>query len=296
WRAALLVEAGVPAASAQALALAPAHVAARLLDDVAPDKGLWFAQPVHRVAGISRVSLHAAGLLRLSPEEALGWSQEFNRAFDGSGLRLHPLAPTLLIEGLPSDAQGQGDPARWLGAALSASIAPGAADRAMRAVGAEIEMWLHEHPRNQARERRGELAVNGLWLWGGGNGEPDVLTINKQTGTQSALPPAYGDDVFLRGLWKARGGAVERADRFSDLPAGTVEAIVCCSAAALGPRDDPMQRLEKDWFAPLRDALARRELASLRLWIGGRGWRIAPSWLPRLPWRRPVRWWREAAT
>jgi len=29
----------------------------------------------------------------------------------------------------------------------------------------ELQMQLHDHPLNQAREARGELPVNSLWLW-----------------------------------------------------------------------------------------------------------------------------------
>lgn len=32
----------------------------------------------------------------------------------------------------------------------------------------EIQMLLHSHPTNEAREARGALPVNSLWLWGGG--------------------------------------------------------------------------------------------------------------------------------
>ncbi len=33
----------------------------------------------------------------------------------------------------------------------------------------EVQMLLHEHPVNQARESRGELIINSIWPWGGGN-------------------------------------------------------------------------------------------------------------------------------
>ncbi len=33
----------------------------------------------------------------------------------------------------------------------------------------EIQMLLHDHPVNQAREAAGAVPINGLWLWGGGS-------------------------------------------------------------------------------------------------------------------------------
>jgi len=32
----------------------------------------------------------------------------------------------------------------------------------------ELQMFLHAHPLNEAREARGELTINSLWLWGAG--------------------------------------------------------------------------------------------------------------------------------
>ena len=38
----------------------------------------------------------------------------------------------------------------------------------------EIQMVLHEHPVNEAREGRGEPPVNSVWLWGAGPMPGDV--------------------------------------------------------------------------------------------------------------------------
>ncbi|MEY2854832.1 MAG: hypothetical protein RL030_1964 [Pseudomonadota bacterium] len=289
WRAALLTEVGLPASPA----VAPARVAARMLDTARPD-GAWLAQPVHRVAGLSNVSLHPAGLLRLSAQEAGEWSRDFNRDFAGSGLRLHALAPGLLLEGLPASTSGGSDPAQFLGSRLPATLSSSSAERPLRQASAEIEMWLHEHPRNRERERRGELPLNGLWLWGGQGSE-----LPSGSSVPVPLPQAMGVDPFLRGLWRALGATAQEVQRFAELPANTSPAIVVQSAAAQSPRDQPMLRLEADWFAPMADALARRELLRLRLWIGGRGWEVVPSrlsrigWAGHLPWRRPRPWWQQ---
>ena len=76
---------------------------------------------------------------------------------------------------------------------------------------------------------------------------------------------------------------------------GTLEVVlaIASSAAAQSPRDPPLLRLEADWFAPMVEALARRKVRPLRLWIGGRGWEIAPSRLFGARWRKPQPWWRQ---
>jgi hypothetical protein len=289
WRAALLTEVGLPASPA----VAPARVAARMLDEVKSD-GLWLAQPVHRVAGLSSVSLHPAGLLRLSAQEAGEWSRDFNRDFADSGLRLHALAPGLLLEGLPAATSGGVEPAQFLGSPIPATLSRSSAEKPLRQASAEIEMWLHEHPRNRERERRGELPLNGLWLWGGQGGE-----LPRPASAPATLPQAFGDDPFLGGLWRALGAAPQAVRRFADLHADTSAAIAVQSAASQSPGDQPMLRLEQDWFAPVADAVARRELRVARLWIGGRGWELAPSrlsgirWPGPLPWRRSRPWWQQ---
>jgi hypothetical protein len=163
------------------------------------------------VAGLSQVSLHPAGLLRLSAQEAEDWSRDFNRDFEGSGLRLHALAPGLLLEGLPADSPGGVDPALLLGAPIPVAPAPGSAGRPLRKASAEIEMWLHEHPRNRERERRGELPLNGLWIWGGQGSELPTSAV-----AAGALPRAFGADPFLHGLWRALGAAAHEAAGFAD--------------------------------------------------------------------------------
>ncbi len=55
----------------------------------------------------------------------------------------------------------------------------------------EIQMLLHVHPVNQHRMTRGQLTVNALWLWGGGE------LPERQT---KSSPLLYTDDSFARGL------------------------------------------------------------------------------------------------
>ncbi|HSH71528.1 MAG TPA: hypothetical protein VK974_00600 [Methylophilaceae bacterium] len=55
----------------------------------------------------------------------------------------------------------------------------------------EAQMLLHEHAVNDAREQRGELPVNSLWLSGGGV-LPTIL--------QPANKTIYANDIFSKGL------------------------------------------------------------------------------------------------
>jgi len=54
----------------------------------------------------------------------------------------------------------------------------------------EIQMLLHEHPLNQAREERGESALNGVWFWGGGVMPKIVISPYTHVWSNDVLPCA----------------------------------------------------------------------------------------------------------
>ena len=89
-------------------------------------------------------------------------------------------------------------------------------------------MWLHEHPANQERIKRGRLPISALWLWGGGAARESVSarfeadTLSTQLAdtvpasairgaallAATARPPpgvAFGRDPYLYGLWRVTG-------------------------------------------------------------------------------------------
>lgn len=69
---------------------------------------------------------------------------------------------------------------------------PGGRDaRRLQQIFNEIQMLLHAHPLNEAREARNALPVNGLWLWGGGEGGSSA---------QCAYAAASSDDVLVEML------------------------------------------------------------------------------------------------
>ncbi len=63
----------------------------------------------------------------------------------------------------------------------------------------EIEMALHDHEINLQRVDKGQLAVNSLWIWGGG------VAPEQQTRPQ---PPLFSNDALLAGYWYAATGLV----------------------------------------------------------------------------------------
>jgi hypothetical protein len=206
WRAWLARRAG----RADLDGVAPARIAAAMLPD--NDATAWIATPVQLVAGLTSVHLPARGILRLAPLELAGLADGFRRAFDGSGLALHPLPCgelLLFTAGMPPLATLE--PARAAVADLAQSLPQGPQAAGLRRLGAEIEMWLHGEPVNTARARRGEPPVTSLWLWGslGAPGAPQRVAPDTGVSASALTPRAFGSDAWLDGLWRIQGSACE---------------------------------------------------------------------------------------
>ena len=275
----------------------PARVVAAAAG-LAPAVSAWLAAPVHLVAGLDHLRLHAAGLLRLVDAEQAALVEAFNGFFGGEGLHLQAVPHGLLLTGAgPVQALTQ-DPAQFLGADVRTAPAQGADAALLRRLGTEIEMWLHASAAdvNRARARRGALPVNALWLWGGG----EATAPHRRDGATAVR--FHAEDAFVAGLGDLSGSPVQPVPAsFASLPDdATVAApgavrVVCLSAAATGPGDAPFARLDDSWFVPALAALREGRLDALGLHVGGRQYRLHRRDLWQF-WRRARPWWETLAT
>ncbi|MEX0707549.1 MAG: hypothetical protein WD078_06250 [Woeseia sp.] len=157
-----------------------------------PDDWIAAADPVFLEARLDRVHLHAL------PENDLP-DKDLGPLYDDLGREL------------PEDA---GHAVRRVGhcgylvrdAAIAAAALPPAAIDGFRlddflpagdaaeylALVGEIQTMLHHHPVNAARQERGRLPVNSLWIWGGGH-VPEPLAAK--------LPMLFSDEPLSRGYW-----------------------------------------------------------------------------------------------
>lgn len=142
----------------------------------------------------------------------------------------------------------------------------------------EIQMLLFSHPVNQAREARGELAINSVWLWGGGRlpearpsaravlcDHPDWRALAQHAGAKSVtLPEKWSADVPEDALviFDAPQRHLRRGDFDNWLKA--------------------LRDFEQHWLAPLRAAGRSFEL-------------VDPLQGMKLVWRSAYRWkfWRR---
>ncbi len=276
-------------------ALPAAAIAARAIDlpEQAP---LCFATPLHVIAGISRVHLPPGGRVLLTPAEEDSLLSGFNATFAGEA-RLHAAAAGggWLLDAPFAAAARDAAPDDLVGVALQRLPAQGDAERALRRLAAESEMWLSAHPVNRERERRGEPPLNALWFWEGGHAR--ALPALRAP----ALIAARGvPDAWLAGLAAQVARPVRSGVDFESAMGGKTGHGYEAATALLipapdngGPSRHYWQMLDEQWIGPAMQALRAGHLRGLRLQLGRTAWQLPPR---RLAWLWPERrrWWQLA--
>jgi hypothetical protein len=248
----------------------PLPVAALTRELLAGDAGdaAWLcADPAWVQPDMNGARLLACGRMQLSPDEARELADALRPVFDEAGIRLDVATPDRWHLRLPAGL-GTPDfaaPELALGEDLYQHLPAGTEGRRWRVLFNEVQVMLHQHPRNAARIAEGLPPVNCLWLWGAGR-----LPASVRTGFAGAV----GDDLLL-GALAARAG-VPRQPR---TPANVAAA---CAGWLVDLQDLPVAGIERDWW-PALQALARRLPLCLAFASGER-------WLHR-PWHR-WRFWR----
>ena len=222
--------------------------------------GAWWlrADPIHLRAERDTVLVTDTTLFEIVHDEARALAAALNEHFAASDIRFDALRPGRWYARVDRDPDMAAPPiAEVRGGSMDGRMPSGPAGRKWCAVLNEIQMCLHAHPVNDAREARGVPAVNGLWLWGAGRlAEPPRVAYQR----------VVADDPVARGLALAAG------KRHDPLPGSAsewlassgrtgIEAVVLDVLRApaaygdVGAWQAGLAALERDWFAPLLDAL-----------------------------------------
>jgi len=153
-----------------------------------------------------------------------------------------------------------------LGRNIETWLPGGAQSKPWRRLINELQMLLHDHPVNAAREAAGKPTINTLWLWGQG-----VL--------DAAVPRRYdavlAHHALARGLALAGSGqAGPLPPRYADPGEGHTLALVDhLDYAALTQNAAAwraaMMEIEADWLAPALRAFRSGTLSRLRLLLPG---------------------------
>jgi hypothetical protein len=261
WREWLVAD--EPAALAS-LARSSAGPCAAVLGGLDPASApAWaLAQPVHLAAGLDHLRLAplAAAALDDTDGDALA------RAFDAHfGTRGYTVAARLPHEWVLRCDEWHDcrtfDPLVAVGRNVHEFMPTGPHGARVRNLINETQMLWHEHPANERRARRRELAVNSLWPWGFGAAVSNAARV--------ALPPLLADDPWLLGWWRLNDASTTpvAAVGSSSIVPGTRIAVTrpadVDAATSLGQLDTAV-------LAPLRRAIERGAIGALRLRTGNR--------------------------
>jgi hypothetical protein len=279
---------------------APACIAAAALDrglGAAPAEPhatavtRWIATAVHLHAGLTRVHLDQRGLLRLTPAEQAILAVDFTRTFGSSNHTLAPLPSGEFLLSTPGlTPLATEEPARSAGGELDQLMPTGPAATPLRRLLAEIEMWLHALPLNEARRSRGEAPVTALWPWGAAG-----RIVRPEYRAQSELPPAFGRDAWLEGLWRLNGAACHTPPQHLDevLAAGTRAAVLVVEVGGQLRGDEAtaagaLRRVDERFVSPALQALRRGALDGLSVILNDARAHVVRGSLRKF-WRRTLR-------
>jgi hypothetical protein len=226
----------------------------------AASDALWMrADPAHLRLNRDELILVPAAAFGVSSAEAEQLAETLNRHFAGE-LAFYPLSGErwcVRVEGIPADGLRTKSPAEVAGRDINRHLPSGEGSMRWHGLLNEIQMVLHEHPVNEAREARGEPAVNSVWLWGAGR-MPEGLNATFQSVTaDDALAPGFAQAAGLR----HRALPPNAGDWLERLPEDGRQLVVLDTLRlpfALGDFEGwrlRIEELEARWFAPLVAAL-----------------------------------------
>jgi hypothetical protein len=231
------------------------------------------ADPVHLRADQACLRLFDSTAFALDAQEARDLVAAFNDYYGRQGWQLHAPIPQrwyLTLNEAPEVATVA--PLQLAGRDIRDGLPQGKAGASWHAFLNEVQMLFHEHPVNQAREQRGEPAINSIWPWGGGflpgqitttvsqviAGHPLLRGLAQLAGVPCRDVPGNAADLMVEsqgGLQLVWLDRLERSCRY-----GEVEAW-----------SDGIRQLEQAWFKPLLEMLVQGRIARLDLYpVGAR--------------------------
>jgi hypothetical protein len=236
-----------------------------------PGSGCWLeADPVHLRVHRDQVLLAAAG--KLTARESQELIAALNAHFAEDGLEFTAPVPQRWYVRLRDEPRIRTTPtAEAVGQRIESLLPQGEDGARWRRIINEAQMLLHDQPCNEAREARGELPVNSVWLWGAGQ-LPGIPRDAPYAAVWSSHPLATGialtSRLQSRALPQSGPQFLEEvgSDSISRAPQLLVlDALRGALGAGLEGWQAALKEIEARWFAPLLDGLKRGQLASLTL-------------------------------
>jgi hypothetical protein len=234
-------------------------------DFIRTNKDFWMrADPVHLRIEQNHIMLADSQAFKISKEEAEQIVQDLNLCnyHDFSFLPLHPTRWYLRVSKVPEIQTYTLGQVTCMN--INNFLPTGKESIIWHKIFNEIQMLLFEHPVNQARESRGELTINSVWFWGGGNMPSSIQAPYTHIWSDHDLPRA-----FALASNTNHSKLLLNADEW--LQVGTTGNHLLVLDALLGKakyRDaynwrETLKNLEKNWFSPLYKALKKGRINQL---------------------------------
>ncbi|MDB5922724.1 MAG: 2,3-bisphosphoglycerate-independent phosphoglycerate mutase [Betaproteobacteria bacterium] len=242
-------------------------------DGAEPGTDYWLrADPVHLKVTRDRLALVDNALFGINEDEAQSLVLTLNTHFAESGIVFHAYHPKrwyvklsstpALVTHSVSEVAGR-DVQRYLPSGGDALV--------WHTLFNEIQMLLHEHATNEAREARGEPPLNSVWFWGGGmrpaasgghyeylwSDNANATAIAAAAGTPTAAVPAKADE-WLAGALHSRGASDRHLITMEDLATAYAYQDIDAWRSRIAA-------LELQWFAPLIRALREGQFSQITL-------------------------------
>ena len=231
------------------------------------EAGYWLrADPVH--VRLQREQVVLLPNVAVSRDESAVLCASLNEHFFDQGLTFvapHPSRWYVRLDALPdiltvplSQVSGRN---------IHGNLPTGVDSRRWHQLFNEIQMLLFAHPLNEAREARGEMPINSVWLWGAGRCEMPA---------ENAYDCVNSDDILLEMLalaakipctnWPEKWHENSLAGRQLLVWTGLRSAL---QQGDLAGWRDALQTFETNYAQPLLQALRAGKISQLRIDILG---------------------------
>jgi len=236
--------------------------------DLESNRDYWLrVDPVHLRIEQNHIMLADSHIVQLTHEEAHLFSEVINQLLANYNFMLLPLHPQRWYIRLPAKPDLQTNTLYTASCKNINNLLPAGNDSIRwHKIINEIQMLLHDHPLNQQRANRDQLAVNSIWPWGGG--------FMPQT-KQSLYTSIWSDNHLTNALGK-----------WSDVHCNQLPSNAITLLKAINSKNNlvvldellgdekykdaynwrkKMLHLEQSWFNPLYTALKNHQIKSLRI-------------------------------
>jgi len=243
-----------------------------LMDGGEPGDCCWLrADPVHLSLQRNRLRLIDSSLLDITPAEAADFVTALNHHFAAEGMHFEAPKPQrwyVRVERVP-DLSCQ-TLATVAGRDIDLLLPTGPDALAWHRLANEMQMMLHAHERNAAREALGKFPVNSIWFWGAGRLCPVPGRYFTDVWSNEPLGSALATraDIDIHPLAADAGSWLEQARR--TVATGSHLVVMSDFGRHVSYGDaqawrEAITHLETRWFRPLLDALRRRRIERLVL-------------------------------